>query len=121
MFHIQPRKIEAIGADQYTVEFLRVKDGTSVVYTFTFSDNPRGISDYDKEFYFDTQHNPAEIWCITWALLSFDKARELGVETSDQSAAKLVPASLSVTEDTSDSSSYNIVFDTENGQRDFTV
>ncbi len=120
MFKIQPQTIEVISGNQYTVEFLRAKDNTSVVYTFTFSDNPRGISDYDKEFYFDTMDDMNQLCSVSWALLSFDTARELGVAT-DQYAEKLIPVSLSVRNDTPGSSSYNIVFATETGHKDYTI
>ncbi len=79
MVKIQPRKIEAVSTNQCTFEFLRVKDNTSLAYTFTFCEKPRAITDYDKEFCFDIQDDPAQLWLIPWALLSFDKARELGV------------------------------------------
>ena len=119
MLNIQPRKIEAISPTQMMVEFLRVKDNTCIAYMFTFSDNPRCISDYPKEFYFDTMDDMAEIW-LTHALHCFDKAREVGVVIG-QDGERMVPVCLSIKEDMPDLSLYNVSFISSTGMKDYTV
>lgn len=117
MFNIQPIKITADGKDRYKVSFIRVKNNSEVEYTFSFGDDPRGLEDYDKEYYFDVQDDPAETW-LSKSLLRFDKARQLGVKIENDKKEYL-PVALELIDESESECNYRVTFDDNDQSKNF--